>query len=315
MRERVEGWLEAAVFNTQAPEMAYFLWDDGGLEDMFELLEMGFKPSYNEIPHMIEKADIFRLAILKWFGGVYADTDTIPLRHPFRWIQDHDIEPWKEQISTMRHQVYEPSLPSFHGPPSSSSAYQSILALRGASSPAVGVIVGIECDVLPTSDTYWRAGYTYPLQLTNWAIAMAPQHPLATRYMDTVDEAIQLNVSRLAQVDPLELTGPPRLTKVAMEHCDAEVPGFPWNELSGIDDPVGGRGKVAAGDVLVLPITGFSPGRGRFHNNMGSQPLNHPNALLSHKAEGTWRHPNLMVLLGKACRTLLGRCRDWSKFP
>ena len=132
--------------------------------------------------------------------------------------------------------------------------------------------------------------------------------------LNTVDEDVQLKASRLEHVDPLELTGPPMLTKVTMAHCDDVVPGFPWTQLSGLDDEVGGRGKVAAGDVLVLPITGFSPGRGSF-NKMGSQPSTHPNARLHHLAYGTWRHASLKVTAGKLCRTLLGACRDWSKIP
>ena len=48
---------------------------------------------------------------------------------------------------------------------------------------------------------------------------------------------------------------------------------------------------------------------------MGSQPVDHPNARLSHMAQGSWRKTSLKVEIGKLCRTLFGLCRDWSKVP
>lgn len=119
----------------------------------------------------------------------------------------------------------------------------------------------------------------------------------------------------LKRIDPLDLTGPPAFTRTAKAHCEEEDPEFKWTSLSGRSDPVGGRGKVAAGDILVLPITGFSPGRASWPHNMGSQSLQHPNARLYHAAAGSWRKMDLKVQTGKLCRTFFGRCRDWSKIP
>lgn len=55
-----------------------------------------------------------------------------------------------------------------------------------------------------------------------------------------------------------------------------------------------------------------SPGRGKY-GNMGSKPISHEDARLLHHAQGSWKHFNLKVELGKFCRTAFGLCRDWSK--
>lgn len=178
----------------------------------------------------------------------------------------------------------------------------------------VGAIFGIEADKPTNTDDYWRAGYSYPVQVTNWALASAPHHPVANKYLVEVTQNIRANDTRLDRIDPLDLTGPPALTGVIKDWTEWENAHFSWSSVSGLGDPKGGRGKVTAGDIMILPITGFSPGRPKF-NNMGSQPLTHPNARLRHIAQGSWRKSSLRVEAGKICRTVLGRCRDWSKVP
>lgn len=182
------------------------------------------------------------------------------------------------------------------------------------STNSVGAIFGIEADTPVEADDYWRAGYSYPVQLTNWALAMAPHHPVANHFLPQVLADIRGNVSSLGHVDPLDLTGPPALTRTIKEWTEYENAHFTWESVTGLKDPAGGRGKIIAGDIMVLPITGFSPGRGRWHR-MGSQPINHPSARLRHLAQGSWRHTSVRVELGKTCRTLFGLCRDWSKIP
>lgn len=197
----------------------------------------------------------------------------------------------------------------------SPSPYQELMANLKPSGADVGAIFGLESDNPPDTDDYWRMGYTYPIQLTNWAFAMVPQHPTASRYLSQLSQEIRANSSHLASIDPLDLTGPPALTKAVKAHSEnLSPPEFRWCALTGRQDKKGGRGKVVASDVLILPITGFSPGRGWFHN-MGSQAISHPNARLLHNAQGSWRKISLRVHLGKFCRTFLGGCRDWKKIP
>ena len=125
---------------------------------------------------------------------------------------------------------------------------------------------GIEADCPPDTDTYWRMGYNYPIQLTQWALASAPGHPVLSRFMDNLSFRLQEIAGRhggdlrspsaskeLKSCDPVVLTGPGAIT-VASRSWLAETAGLRWNALSGLHD--GGRSKLVE-DVLILPITGF----------------------------------------------------------
>ena len=213
-------------------------------------------------------------------------------------------------MHTPQTQAY--SLPSsVPGPYSIASKPDNLVALQEVS---VNAIFGIEADNHPDPDpTWWRMGYSHPVQTTNWASCMAPHHPIANQFLATFDETVVRESGHLASIDPLDLTGPPALTVAIKAVTHREDPELSWDALSGRNgDPVGGRGKIVAGDTLILPITGFNPGRGRFQN-MGSQSLTHPNARLRHAAVGSWRSVDLKVHYGKFCRQAVGMCRDCKK--
>jgi mannosyltransferase OCH1-like enzyme len=283
--------------------MAYFLWDDDGVLQLLKEYEPAFLETFEELPANVERTDVFRILVSKYIGGIYADIDTEPLKAPAKWVSPSDITPWSDPLTD----THYPSLkgtsphPSTHAP--------------------VSILLGIEADCPPKADTYWRMGYSYPLQLTQWALASAPNHPVLTRFMHYLTLHLQQisehhggNLKRaskeLASIDPVVLTGPAAVTLAAKSWL-AEKCGLRWNALTGLQD--GGKAKLVE-DVLILPITAFSPGRGRY-GNMGSKPISDPAARVLHHAQGSWRKLDLKVQLGKLCRTLLGRCRDWSTVP
>lgn len=127
----------------------------------------------------------------------------------------------------------------------------------------VGAIWGIECDTDPKTDAHWRMGYTYAIQLTNWALASASRHPILQRYLDRLakkaaeakEAALHTASGSLSQLhyDPLTRTGPAAVTEAAIEWLE-ENEGLRWNAVTGLKD--NGTTKLA-GDVLILPITGF----------------------------------------------------------
>jgi hypothetical protein len=248
----------------------------------------------------------------------YGDIDSKPLTHPIHWIQPDDLNPWTDDAGN-KHAQGPPPQPAYIAPASAPASYVAssgeLRAERSVTNHTVNAIFGIEADNPPAPDnTYWRMGYTFPVQLTNWALAMAPHHTIADRFLSGLNSKMQKDKDILPQVDPLELTGPPALTRIIKEYAEKAEPGFTWQSLSSRSDQTpGGNTKIIAGDVVILPITGFSPGRGRFHN-MGSQATTHPSARLQHMAAGSWRKPNLKVEYGKFCRTVFGMCREWSKF-
>ena len=274
------------------------MWDDQGIWDLMNAVEQETLPYFDALIKPVEKADIFRVVVCNSVGGVYGDIDTTPLRSPSTWIDQQDVAPWVD--------------------PQTTTTY----AASGQTEP-VALVLGLEADTPEHSDSYWRMGYTYPVQLTQWALAGSADHPVLNRFLAdfraVMHETLQGStsgpdlddVSRellLQQLDVLELTGPAAITKATKDYL-AEQADLRWQALSGLDD--GGRSKLVH-DTLILPITAFSPGRGRY-GNMGSKPFSHPDARLRHDAQGSWRKFDIVVEIGKTCRTLLGLCRDWPK--
>ena len=62
----VEKWLNYVI----SDNMAYFFWEDSGINQMVTQLEPGFLKHFTELPSNVERADVFRVLVLKWFGGI-----------------------------------------------------------------------------------------------------------------------------------------------------------------------------------------------------------------------------------------------------
>lgn len=119
--------------------------------------------------------------------------------------------------------------------------------------PVVSLLWGLEADNDPESDAYWRQSYTYPQQLSQWAFAAAPQHPVFERYMDNLRNYTKDNEPTAQNSDPLKRTGPAAVTLATKSWLEDHV-GFRWASLTGLKD--GGKSKLIH-DILILPITGF----------------------------------------------------------
>ncbi|POR31074.1 Initiation-specific alpha-1,6-mannosyltransferase [Tolypocladium paradoxum] len=310
----VEQWLQYSVSPDRSSPMAYFFWDDGGILAFMREFESDFLDDFNALFTPVERADIFRILACKWFGGVVRvplptarlDARLLTRPHPATWIRSSDLAVWTDEVtgSTYGHEF---------GQGASSASDKT-------SSRLVNLLWGLEADTDPQSDAYWRMGYTYPVQLTQWALASAPKHPVLSRFMDGLNAQISeaKNASSDAagataaagKADPLTRTGPAAVTLATSTWLHKEI-GFRWNALTGLKD--GGRAKLVS-DILVLPITGFSPGRGKY-GNMGSKPVTDPDARLHHHALGSWRRFDLRVEYGKFCRTMFGWCKTWTKVP
>ncbi|KAK9311600.1 hypothetical protein V1524DRAFT_371013 [Lipomyces starkeyi] len=331
LQDYVESWL--AVCAGESPltvgvsqnggnidEMAYIIWDNTGIDLFVKAYESALWETYLALPIPVERVDLFRVAVLRWFGGVYSDIDTKPLRHPVSWIEPTDIESWQDLSENRTYSLSSVLDGPIYSPPSDASPLYSMLyekstnaSSRDRNSPVIGAIVGIEADLPPDSDKYWRAGYEYPVQITQWALAFAPHHPISTRFISAVDADVKSlqKQNKLQDAYAVDLTGPVQFTAVIKEWLES-VAGLRWNALTGFND--GGKTKTVT-DVLLLPITGFSPGRGS-RNNMGSRPITDHSARLLHGFQGSWRGGfDLVPELGKICRTLFGRCRTLSKTP
>ncbi|KAE8140060.1 hypothetical protein BDV38DRAFT_290811 [Aspergillus pseudotamarii] len=288
LRQSVERWLQFVVEG----EMAYFLWEDEGMVDFIDHFAPESHEHYSSLPSMVEKTDYFRILVATFVGGIYGDLDSVPLKSPAQWITPQDILSWTD-LETR-------------------SVYNSTKPVRA--------IFGIEADCLPTDHTCWRMGYPYSIQLTQWSFASTRDHPLLYRYLENLAHQLQAIADQygglqtsaarteLQALDPLTLTGPEAVTYAVQEWLNASS-GLRWNALTGLQD--GGKAKLVD-DVLILPISSFSPGRGKY-GNMGSRPNTDPTALVHHRGQGSWKKFNLVAEVGKNCRTVFGLCEGWSK--
>lgn len=131
---------------------------------------------------------------------------------------------------------------------------------------SVNIMLGIEADCSPDRNDYWRMGYSYPVQLTQWALASTAGHSVLLRFMETLTRRLQDVADRnhgdissaaaakeLRLIGPLSLTGPVAVTVAAKAWLEEQV-SLRWNALTGLLD--GGQSKLVD-DVLILPITGF----------------------------------------------------------
>lgn len=100
-------------------------------------------------------------------------------------------------------------------------------------------------------------GYTYPIQLTQWALASAPDHPALKQFMENLRQEVRLEKEATTydsnRVDPLTRTGPAAVTLATLMWLENTI-GFRWSALTGLKD--GGKSKLVE-DTLILPITGF----------------------------------------------------------
>lgn len=69
----VERWLAYAVGGGDqdgGPPMAYFFWDDEGMLAFMRMYEPDFVEPFLAFFSPVERTDIFRVLLCKWFGGI-----------------------------------------------------------------------------------------------------------------------------------------------------------------------------------------------------------------------------------------------------
>ncbi|ORY55636.1 nucleotide-diphospho-sugar transferase [Pseudomassariella vexata] len=202
--------------------------------------------AYDALPEPVLKADYFRYLILLARGGIYSDIDTFAIKSASEWIPD---------------KVPKESL---------------------------GLVIGIEAD---PDRPDWMEWYSRRIQFCQWTIQSKPGHPVLRDIVSRIThETLKrkregLFVSKEKSV--VEFTGPAIWTDVIfdyfndnryfdMSHSKGNIS---YLNFTGIESPK----KV--GDVVVLPITSFSPGVGQ----MGAKTVDDPMAFVKHDFEGTWK--------------------------
>lgn len=200
--------------------------------------------AYEALPQPVLKADFFRYLILLARGGIYSDIDTTALKSAVEWVPSE--------------------VPR--------SSY--------------GLVVGIEAD---PDRPDWHDWYSRRIQFCQWTIQAKPGHPVLLDVVASITEETlrrkaigQLDKSHMKSV--VEYTGPALWTDSVFkffndpEYFDMTTSqgNITWEQFTGI------KQAKKVGDVVVLPITSFSPGVGQ----MGAGEDDDPMAFVKHNFEG-----------------------------
>lgn len=207
--------------------------------------------AYQSMPENILRADFFRYLILLARGGTYSDVDTHALKPVANWIPDR-IDP-----------------------------------------NGIGLIVGIEAD--PDRED-WAEWYARRIQFCQWTIHSKPGHPILRDIVAKItEETIRRKNLQILDLPPtkdrgsqiMDWTGPGIWTDSVFEYFNDKPKSglhYPvtWRNFTGMTEP------YRVSDVMVLPITSFSPGV----DTMGAQSESHPLAFVKHQFEGSWKPEN-----------------------
>lgn len=202
--------------------------------------------AYDAMPEPVLKADFFRYLILFARGGIYSDIDTSALKSALEWVPD--------------------SVPS----------------------DSIGLIVGIEAD---PDRPDWSDWYSRRIQFCQWTIQSKPGHPVLRDIINRItDEALKRKKSGqfiTKEKSVVEFTGPAIWTDTIFGYFN-DKRYFDLSQSTGDISFLNFTGMSTpkkVGDVVVLPITSFSPGVGQ----MGAKDVNDPMAFVKHNFEGTWK--------------------------
>ncbi|KAL2269099.1 hypothetical protein VTJ83DRAFT_3945 [Remersonia thermophila] len=206
--------------------------------------------AYDALPLPVLKADFFRYLILLARGGIYADIDTSAIRSALEWIPS--------------------SVPR----------------------DEVGLVIGIEAD---PDRPDWQDWYSRRIQFCQWTIQAKPGHPVLRDVVTRITEhALRLKrAGSLAAINDgavIEFTGPAPWTDAIFDYFNdprffdlsRSVGPIDWRNFTGMETP------RRVGDVIVLPITSFSPGV----RQMGAKDTDDPMAFVQHNFEGSWKPQN-----------------------
>ncbi|KAI6784255.1 Initiation-specific alpha-1 [Emericellopsis cladophorae] len=203
--------------------------------------------AYQALPRPVLKADFFRYLILHARGGIYSDIDTFAIRSAVEWLP--------------------PQIPR----------------------ETVGLVIGIEAD---PDRPDWAEWYSRRIQFCQWTIQAKPGHPVLRDIITRItNQTLEMKRSgKLASFldkNIVDFTGPAIWTDTIFDYFNDEryfdmrdsTKKIDWKDFTGMET------SKRVGDVVVLPITSFSPGVGQ----MGAKEPDDPMAFVLHNFEGTWK--------------------------
>ncbi|WVN89581.1 uncharacterized protein L203_104808 [Cryptococcus depauperatus CBS 7841] len=249
---------------------------------------------WDNLPPGILRSDTLRYLLLLLRGGIYTDTDTVLLKPPSKWGQKPRLykngENWLTNEQKQRWQQGA-TIEEIIGRPS--------------------IIVGLEADVGERTD--WYDWWPRPIQITQWTMASTPAHPIVLstllrilhstatavswahqtanvakilkeqgRYKDAQNltkVSVMNEPSKGGPLGVMSWTGPGVWTDATLEYLRVKY-GLKWVDLKGIQEP------LRIGDIVILPVTGFSPEV----TNFGSKSRTDIQAMSEHLFAGSWKN-------------------------
>ncbi|KAJ9108941.1 hypothetical protein QFC21_000263 [Naganishia friedmannii] len=233
------------------------------------------KSVWDLLPSGILHSDMLRYLLLLLEGGIYSDTDTKRLKPISEWGSGARL--WKGGRGWL------------HGNDSGVELGEELSGIGIDELGPPSVVIGIEADVGDRED--WHDWWPRPVQIVQWTISSTPHHPIAldvlrqithqtgkaidwrSRQSQTVQELVKAGESERAEkinrasilsepkeggpVGVMDWTGPGVWTDAVLRYLRVKF-GLRWTDLQNLQEP------MRIGDVVILPVTGFSPGVGLF---------------------------------------------------
>ena len=201
--------------------------------------------AYVSLPLPVLKADFFRYLILLARGGIYSDIDTEALKSTLNWLpEDFDRS-------------------------------------------TVGLVIGIEAD---PDRLDWQEWYSRRIQFCQWTIQAKSGHPVLVDLVATItEESLRMKKAGILKDKKMdksivEFTGPAVWTDAVFAYLNNpnyfDFSGSKKNITT--EDFTGISEHKKVGDLIVLPITSFSPGV----QQMGAEEPDHPMAFVKHSFDG-----------------------------
>lgn len=200
--------------------------------------------AFHALPMPVLKADFFRYLILYARGGIYSDIDTYAIQSALVWVPE--------------------TIPR----------------------NTVGLVIGIEAD---PDRPDWADWYSRRIQFCQWTIQAKPGHPVLRDIINRITTRVLAmkrdgTLAKFKGEDVVDLTGPAVWTDTIMDYfndphffnLDDSKGAVDYRNFTGMEVP------LRLGDVIVLPITSFSPGVGQ----MGAKEPDDPMAFVQHNFEG-----------------------------
>lgn len=250
-------------WETKNPGYKHYVVTDEQCDLMINDLYAGVpdvKKAWNLMPKSILKADFFRYLILYARGGVYSDIDTTVLKPIDTWLSANE---------------------SVYGQPNTA-----------------GLVVGIEAD---PDRPDWAEWYARRIQFCQWTIQAKKGHPQLRELIAKITD-ITLTREKKGQLhkvlgkneggDIMNWTGPGIWTDLIFDYLNnlAQPEAnrekgvvetlVDWKFFAALEKP-----KIVE-DVMVLPITSFSPDVGQ----MGARSSSHELAYAKHMFLGSWKN-------------------------